>query len=93
MGYIAVQRAQSFALKRASAAQATSAAAALGGSAFMKEALAAAGGQNNSPPAPPKSLLAKHPSLLLRFRPEGKVVMIRTPLWTLNSSHLRQAPL
>jgi len=67
-----VQRAQSFARKRTSESQAASAAAALGGTAFMKEALAAAGGQNNIPPGPPKSLLAKHPSLLLRFRPGGK---------------------
>jgi hypothetical protein len=72
LDYIAVQRAQSFARKRTSEVQAASAAAALGGAAFMKEALAAAGGQNNIPPGPPKSLLAKHPSLLLRFRPAGK---------------------
>lgn len=72
MDYIAVQRAQSFARKRASGVQAASAADALGSTAFLKEALAAAGGQNNTPAGPPKSLLAKHPSLLFRFRPAGK---------------------
>jgi hypothetical protein len=72
LDYIAVQRAQSFARKRTSESQAASAAAVLGGAAFMKEALADAGGQNNAPPGPPKSLLAKHPSLLLQFRPARK---------------------
>lgn len=69
MEYIAMQRAQSFARKRASAAQATAAAAALGSRDFLKEALVAAGGENNTPAGPPRSLLAKHPSLLLQYRP------------------------